>query len=1338
VSCPTFNFALRSDEIFGYRDTRAERLIRLDIGKPWSLGPSLSTENAGHHTIRYTREVDLRALKHVTTRSSATYEVRLPPVGQASFNGELGLWFETEFGRSRGVGTKIIVKFLKKGSYAYNETKIYQGDELLKIDGARVSNMTFDEAMEKLKTRLLEVSVAKQADKPTSGGARARKILRGLSGARDDFLERMVGVEPIPPVVLTFRTVEERMRSVRLKAARSSIHESSKRRHGMEEVVYTEEELRTAVDVDIQARSLEPCDVPNVFCILESAIKPFQVKNQSANTTIYYRQKNCENYSWQTLQPGQSRSYTWEEPLKPKRLHVRASKAKLSLDQNNEKISSGRSVPASKSVRKIRDEEDFTFTSPVSFRLDEIGFTELIHLGSVSKRKDQQRAFLKGHVDVERSTRILILQDFSLDEVNNDQMEQHIQFLNVKVQNERTRLEELRRLESLLPEIESADAALAIVESSEKIAVEAQRIMADFSEEASHLRHDQVVVDVLQAKGLSLDTAVSVCECNPYVEVVLKTNQRRRFPFMNPHQRAFTYFVRRTHNPEWRGQSFVFDVPPAAVAVTRGHAVRLTIKNFRTLGRHQILGRVQIDLHTLRDQEPLEGWYPLAARTGHRELEQNVSHGSVFVRSQWIYSTRSLLRRFVRLSELRLAELQQSALGMATQLERKRRNETPKVPARGLRGFRSLLLSKKSSQSGAKPNTPKTAILNTRQDKETSQALSLAKSHSSEGQDSSLTFSPVELHRRRLHSSGDIVHRFLEQHRNKNMAMHSSVRRLQPIKQMDAGKERIGVDSVTFANDAFRSWINVQALSTRQAKLSLDQGKLQIQFEMAPATGADDCPLAGSMMIDTMSNCFHLPSWTAPFLRDTMHDYAFEFAKSRKSFERTATMTLTSALHQGGVLTIRPMTALNVSDGYNAMTLKVACGEEVFYSRTVDASVCASWNASTGSQGTEESSNDIQLRIPPQKNSGSIRVSIIGERSQQRMLSSVEVGHVVLPIFRTIAICSRRKGNYWYTKWFPLKKSEENRMGDDKSKPTECEQVSDNLFHDYFAPCVQLSLHWTPDKLREPELQALQASVKHGDHPLVKWYCSTSIRKLSLALVDSERAAEVLSLHLLGLGVTCLETKANTRASLALDWLQLDYQDEHSIEPVVLAPSPTQVLDPVIEFVVVKDNQRSIAEVTALDLIDISVSEFDVAIEENIIFDLYGLFNNVGESRRAKKRRDQGYKSGTNTLDISREWIDYPSSEPSSLLRMINEGTKSANTNAKLYVRELFLSGLKINLSYTKGRRQYSDLSSIVWPKEDSDYVDSAYRQPSEVFAAWSRNTTDEEFQKYLSGMSVQ
>lgn len=62
-------------------------------------------------------------------------------------------------------------------------------------------------------------------------------------------------------------------------------------------------------------------------------------------------------------------------------------------------------------------------------------------------------------------------------------------------------------------------------------------------------------------------------------------------------------------------------------------------------------------------------------------------------------------------------------------------------------------------------------------------------------------------------------------------------------------------------------------------------------------------------------------------------------------------------------------------------------------------------------------------------------------------------------------------------------------------------------------------------------------------------------------------------------------------------WLQIDQQDENAREPVVLAPTPNDMLLPVTHVFAVKDNVRS-EEVDSFDYIDISVAEFDLTIEE--------------------------------------------------------------------------------------------------------------------------------------------
>jgi len=74
------------------------------------------------------------------------YTVTLPPTNN-DWCGELGVWFETDWGRDR----TLIVKVIKEGSYASYFTDIIVGDELIMIDSLPVSQLTFDDAMKFLK-----------------------------------------------------------------------------------------------------------------------------------------------------------------------------------------------------------------------------------------------------------------------------------------------------------------------------------------------------------------------------------------------------------------------------------------------------------------------------------------------------------------------------------------------------------------------------------------------------------------------------------------------------------------------------------------------------------------------------------------------------------------------------------------------------------------------------------------------------------------------------------------------------------------------------------------------------------------------------------------------------------------------------------------------------------------------------------------------------------------------------------------------------------------------------------------------------------------------------------
>jgi hypothetical protein len=123
-----------------------ERLLRIEIGSGWNLSSSFPADTLGQHLLSLDRARDIQTLPHASTRAAPYFNVVLPPP-DGNWNGELGIWFETDWGKDRS----LIVKGTREGSYASYFTDIVVGDELVLIDDVPVTQFTFDEAMKYLK-----------------------------------------------------------------------------------------------------------------------------------------------------------------------------------------------------------------------------------------------------------------------------------------------------------------------------------------------------------------------------------------------------------------------------------------------------------------------------------------------------------------------------------------------------------------------------------------------------------------------------------------------------------------------------------------------------------------------------------------------------------------------------------------------------------------------------------------------------------------------------------------------------------------------------------------------------------------------------------------------------------------------------------------------------------------------------------------------------------------------------------------------------------------------------------------------------------------------------------
>ena len=1314
--------------------------------------------------------------------------------------------------------------------------------------------MTFQEAMNMLRTRIGEIrSSAHISRRPLSRRTSLRFGLSTRFGSSHSVNEGESATAP-RQLTLTFRTVEERLRRVRLKAARntnSGNHQSKPR-----------DTTSTAVDVTPSSAEGENSDLSFMKAELRTLHKsmylvlgaigtvPYEVHNRTQSSTVYYRQRGCFSHPWRTLKPGASEVYCWEEPMKAKRLTVRvategsfafatqkdrAEAVGSEAERVSEVAEFGRPGPR-KSVfsGNVKDEEDSEFSPSVSVRLEEIGFREFLQYGH---GYGELYKHLELEVDVVGSTRVLVVRDIAAGSNTEDQLMGHLTALTLKCAEEEARIQQLRTIQSQLP-TESADGSVDGDVTPTQFSAETLRnLMYDYPEEKSITRVHQMVVEVIEATGLSPDNYVGVC--NPYVEVSLRSGSNGRTNlFHGTKQYHRTYFVRKSVNPCWNSQSFVFDIPPEAVTITRGHAVKVKVRNFRRIGRHAILGRAQIDLHSVKGQSPLLGWFPLAGRTGRRELENSLSHwgrGSIKLKIHWVYSFPALLEYFLLLSEARLADLYESVEGMASQMDKRREEERKKQER--IDGFKAVRVNE--AQGHRKQVTPNNFQPRLRIEAEISSSqrrteddASFFNSHAGDNSlGDSISAIDVSTTRRNTHRHTPSLRPDVED--------QISLKRQKPQLGSLAGytkrlsTQMASIDAVgqSVSIGAFTSWT--------EAKVFFNDESLDVRFDgqnydvrlrrrtlvrrKEPAEDpSEERQIAGKLRVPVGS-----PSLVARSARE----HTSKFAKSRASFERFARSSLRAALNPGGWLTIRPIQALNLPDTYNGMFVKVRYGSESFVSDTVDATVYPTWFKPSSEGRSEPISpetleyfpGDLHIFVPPQKTSGSIRLSVVGEGQGQRLNTKTELGVLYIPLGAAITACIDSVEEYFdchmgengsspvYLRWFPLSDPKgvlpvegDRRTG---ARPKEVEKDSDHLFNDYFSKCIQLAFIWSPEiepptgevhesdgavvaddsakpgtstemvpntpnidgqneATEEAKLDG-QAGMgtnrtrlterqteKPNHSGMVENYFNADIGQLSFALIDSDKARELISGCVCDIDVRYWVTKAKTRFGVSIGWFQLDQQDDYAREPVILAPTPSEYIPTVLQILALKDNLRSKNDVLSFEFIDFSIAEFDITLEETLLADVAEFLNSLRLHGSLSSRSSpiEGTVEDLSTLgdrkslfEIGRGFHEVKPED--SLISLLSEGHDEMKGRQRVYIEQLFLGVVKFNLSYLKGtkdtRTVIEDQLGAVGSRVNDVggrvfgmVLPSSHHEESDVFSTWSQHTANNSGGKYFRAVS--
>lgn len=616
------------------------------------------------------------------------------------------------------------------------------------IDGLAVSQLTFPAAMKFLKEKLRSTSKAfstrttpQRLQRHQNRIAKTFQRSARLSSAKQEQEEKS-------KLVLTFRTLEERMRQVRIKATRKRHDPATPkarnartdggahlelttpeqgwrpRLNSHNEISLPKDEMVLRVDMKMLQNSICAIVRPQ-----DSLHMPFRIENRSVHYTIFYRQRGCDAHGWNELRPGETKFYTWEEPMRAKKLSVKAgfdsllhylagqsgknSMHSVTFQSQTDGSYSKDMVGERGMFSKVQNEEQGGLGPLRSIKLEEIGFSEQLPCPSDFQSPEKS---LQCQVDTEGATRVLIISDFGSPKDELGTMALNIENLQQQMNHEGIMAKEVDRLRNemeaiesnsveggqhpdmtindndgdanehhlslpLLPVLEEGDPdaehkanTLDSVSMSDRDAEAVLKSVHELRKLPEHLAItscNQVLVEVIEVAGLTVSSVSGFC--NPYCEIIFKGDPSNKRAIFKNQPRRRTHYIEKTLSPKWTNQVFVFDVPHEAAHQCHGYSIQVRLRNFSLVRQDGFMGQADIPLRTLRNQKELEGWYPLVGRQTGRDLDASDvgwRRGSVKLRLHWIHTNSALLTYFLLISEHRMVKLASSLQGMQGQYAR--------------------------------------------------------------------------------------------------------------------------------------------------------------------------------------------------------------------------------------------------------------------------------------------------------------------------------------------------------------------------------------------------------------------------------------------------------------------------------------------------------------------------------------------------------------------------------------------------------------------------------------------------------------------------------------------
>ena len=405
--------------------------------------------------------------------------------------------------------------------------------------------------------RLAEAKEAADAIATQSSPARPLQLMKSKSKKR---VQRAISNTSTSSnnnkaVTLTFLTLGERLRRLR-RAAKSKNDPygstSNILKHLHQETNHHDNQFGNSSELLVDMKFL----FQSVFVFLRSpdpTDPPHRIINRSLHWKIYYRQRACDAHPWQCLSPGESASYTWEEPLKVKKLSVRVGVGEWIAGEAKQNDTSARVIHSNGKHRNpifswqfIEDDhqEQGHFGAIKTVKLEEIGYYDKLpcparsytdHITSSSTHGRTENSLLC-QVDTEGATRVLLVSDEMSGLSDEVLVRQNLQNIRREITVEETRQRKIDALHRTLTmistntppspkdgeapgNISASGMSLSSIDESTSTsqresdeflrqladpeAVETElKYYMDYDEDLFITKRNQVVIEVMEATGL--------------------------------------------------------------------------------------------------------------------------------------------------------------------------------------------------------------------------------------------------------------------------------------------------------------------------------------------------------------------------------------------------------------------------------------------------------------------------------------------------------------------------------------------------------------------------------------------------------------------------------------------------------------------------------------------------------------------------------------------------------------------------------------------------------------------------------------------------------------------